>query len=272
VREFRVQFNGAEFIGEQAGAGDALVFLHCGVADHRQWRAQLDAFSKTHHCISYSRRGYGETQHDDRAFSEIDDLKLIMDHFGHEKATLVGNSLGGGLSIDFALADPDRVRAVCLVGSAVTGDDGSWYDDANDPPEFEKIWLERKRVQADGTLDQKIQSDLRSWIDGPLSPENRVDGQLRDLFAAMDRLAHTNEKPNNEIVPEKAVERLGELKVPVLSVCGLLDLPYMVALHQRFEQKIQNIESHYLENCAHLPAFEKPEAFNPILSAFLQRI
>jgi len=164
VREFRVQFNGAEFIGEQAGAGDALVFLHCGVADHRQWRAQLDAFSKTHHCISYSRRGYGETQHDDRAFSEIDDLKLIMDHFGHEKATLVGNSLGGGLSIDFALADPDRVRAVCLVGSAVTGDDGRLM----------ALWIKRSNLICDlGLMDLFLQKTasmvscvtyLRQWI------------------------------------------------------------------------------------------------------------
>jgi len=268
---FLFEHQGAVFDGVSAGTGKGIVFLHCGVADYRQWNAQVKFFKNEYKAIAYSRRGYGDTKHDDRAFSEVDDLIALLDHFEIEQAALVGNSLGGGLAIDMAFAHPDRVSLISILGSSVTGDDGSWYDDANDPEEVSEFLNLWRSVQSSGSLEEKLAIDVQAWVNGPATANDRVSSALQALFKDMDRKRHETVKPTKEAIPAPAFDRLSDLDLPVQAICGKLDLPYMVALHKRFESMILNVESHYIPDCAHLPAFEKPELVNEMIAEFLGR-
>ena len=73
--------------------------------------------------------GYGRSPAPTAPYRLHEDLVGLLDALGIERAALVGNSMGGKIAIDAALADPDRVSALVLVGAAVSGCSFRAYSD-----------------------------------------------------------------------------------------------------------------------------------------------
>ncbi|NJP31477.1 alpha/beta fold hydrolase [Micromonospora sp. HSS6-12] len=94
------------------------------------WREQVDALASRHRVIALDLRGYGESELPPAPFANHDDVAGLLDALGIERAALVGWSFGGAVAIDTALAHPDRVTALALLGAAVSGN--RWSDEAND--------------------------------------------------------------------------------------------------------------------------------------------
>jgi len=130
-----VPVGSALLAAESDGSGPALVCLHAGVCDRRMWRPLAERLHAEHQVIAYDRRGFGESPSDDEPHSDIDDLSSVLDRcVGSAPVVLMGASRGGALAIDFALAQPERVRALVLFASAVSGD----RDDAPLPDAIQK--------------------------------------------------------------------------------------------------------------------------------------
>lgn len=63
--------------------------------------------------------------------------------------------------------------------------------------------------------------------------------------------------------------RLGELHMPVLLLAGAFDLPAINAGMQAMAAELPNAEFHCVDDCAHLPSVERPDAINAHLVRFL---
>jgi pimeloyl-ACP methyl ester carboxylesterase len=113
--------NGARINYERAGAGFPLVFLHAGIADARMWEPQVAAFAKQIDVIRPDQRGFGKSELPSNPWSPGDDLLALIDDLALKPAHLVGCSMGGGVSIDFALDHPDMISKLVLVGSSIGG-------------------------------------------------------------------------------------------------------------------------------------------------------
>jgi pimeloyl-ACP methyl ester carboxylesterase len=66
-------------------------------------------------------------------------------------------------------------------------------------------------------------------------------------------------------------ERVGKLGIPTLVFWGIQDKTVPFEDSQALLKAIPHAEFHALENCGHLPHYEKPEIVNPILLEFLRR-
>src|SRR5258708_39952180 len=121
TRQGFVETSGAEIYFEIAGAGEALVMLHGHLVDSRQWDDQFAAFGATHTVVRYDARGHGQSSLPPAPFSHSADLHALVKFLGIERAVLMGCSGGGGACIDFALAHPNLVKGLILVGSSVEG-------------------------------------------------------------------------------------------------------------------------------------------------------
>jgi pimeloyl-ACP methyl ester carboxylesterase len=99
------------------------VFLHPGLWDGRVWDEQFAVFSRTYRVLRFDFRGYGRSSRPDPGlpYSHVSDLSAVMDAAGIERASLVGNSMGGRVAIDFALTHPERVDALVLAATNVGG-------------------------------------------------------------------------------------------------------------------------------------------------------
>jgi pimeloyl-ACP methyl ester carboxylesterase len=266
---FSVRFDGATLAGEAAGFGLPVVFLHAAVTDRRLWANQMGELSAAgYHVISYDRRGYGETESPDEPFNHLIDLEEVLDQLGIHAAVFVGASEGGALAIDFAIEHPERTVGLVLVGTALTG------SPEPELPEEAELMLDAQHYaqeRQNWSSVNKIEAHL--WLDGPLSPNGRVEGEARDLFLDMNgnALAKSHVLTNEE-ERDPAIDNLALVTAPVLLVVGDLDFPHIIERHNDLSEEFENAFAVVLEDTAHLPSLERPDLFNPLLLEFLDAI
>src|SRR5262249_40904422 len=104
-----------------------VVLLHDGLLHSVVWDRVWAPLCRAHHVVRYDRRGYGRSPAATAAFSPEEDLLRVMEGTHVSRATLVGSSSGTALALDFALAHPDRVEALALIGPVVHGMRSSDY-------------------------------------------------------------------------------------------------------------------------------------------------
>ena len=254
----------------QTGVGHALAFLHAGVTDKRSWEPLIKELSKTIgsiHCVTYDRRGFGDSIFTEERHSRVGDLVAVLDACNLSSAILIGNSQGGRIAIDMTLLHPGRVKALVLIGTAVSGapEVDSYPLDVSE--------LKRKIEAAEAAVDLDLLNRLEAhlWLDGPSSMEGRVGGATRELFLSMNRRA-LNAPSVGEVTDNvDAWTNLSKIHVPVLLIVGQLDLPHVQARSQLMAEIIPKAEFVSMENVAHLPALEAPPLCAEIIAKFLAR-
>jgi pimeloyl-ACP methyl ester carboxylesterase len=267
---FEIAFDGALIRGAAAGFGLPVVFLHAGVADRRMWTDQMSTLaSEGYHVVAYDRRGFGETTTDDVPFSHVVDLEAVLDRLGLNAVVLVGCSRGGALAIDFAIEHPERVVGLVLVGTALSGDEGG---EREDPEEIEALLDTLRYAEERRNIDSVNRIEAHLWLDGPLSKEGRVDGPARDLFLDMNAIALNHPKLTQEEPPDPAADHFDRITAPVLLIVGALDFPHILDRHEDLAEELDDAYAIVLEDTAHLPSLEAPEAFTPLLLEFLEAL
>src|SRR5687767_6330491 len=120
--EMLIPVDGGEVWAEDSGADlPALVLLHSGVGDSRQWDPLLPLLSPRYRTIRYDVRGYGRSARPAVRFTMLGDLAAVLDHLGLDRVGLVGCSQGGATAIDAALAHPPRVAGLVLLAPGLSG-------------------------------------------------------------------------------------------------------------------------------------------------------
>jgi pimeloyl-ACP methyl ester carboxylesterase len=183
----------------------------------------------------------------------------------------VGNSFGGKVALDVTLAHPGRVRALVLVAAALTGYEGS--------AELEAFDEEEDALLDAGQIDDAVELNLRTWLDGfgrdraPVSAEarQRVAGMQRGSFETVLAAYERTPPPGPVSWPEPAAAtRLGEIAAPTLVVGCAHDHPDFVAIAEVLAAGITEAE-HAVMETGHLAGFEQPEELNRLVLDFLAR-
>ncbi len=113
--------DGVEMAYVDKGKGTpALVFVHCGNCRKEIWRETLDAFARENRVVAMDLPGYGRSSAAKRETSSIAglgaDVAALVEHLKLDKVILVGNSLGGPVSLEAARRlGPKRVLGVVAV-------------------------------------------------------------------------------------------------------------------------------------------------------------
>jgi 3-oxoadipate enol-lactonase len=107
---------------EVAGSGPTLLLVHAGIADRRMWDDQVGPFAAAGwRVVAADLPGFGETPRPDGPVALWATLRDLLARLGVDRAVVVGCSLGGRAAVDLAVAAPERVRALVLVGSSLAG-------------------------------------------------------------------------------------------------------------------------------------------------------
>lgn len=257
---------GSEWSSDRTSSG-VIVALHAGVADRRAWTGCAPGWaSDGWRVVAYDRRGFGDSTWRAEPHDHVADLVAVVDERHIDRAVLVGNSMGGGLAIDFALAHPGRVQALVLVGSAVTGE--SPVEDVGTEAE-QALDSAIGAAEDAGDLDEVNRLECHYWLDGPEQAEGRVGGEVRQRFLSMNRRALTAPDVGERRSPPDAWPRLEKIAVPTLVVAGVLDERMILAFADRLTRDIPGAHLVQLPDSAHLPSLDDTQRFTSVVADFL---
>lgn len=120
-----VDAGGVRTYYEVRGSGDPLILLHGGFATIETWRGQAPVFAERYRVYLPERRGHGRTPDVEGPMGfglMARDTIDFMEALGTGPAHLVGWSDGGYVATELALARPDLVRRLVLIGTAANAD------------------------------------------------------------------------------------------------------------------------------------------------------
>jgi pimeloyl-ACP methyl ester carboxylesterase len=268
MSERRVDVSGGRLHVVDEGAGPPIVLLHAGVADQRSWEVVVPGLAAAgYRVVTYDARGVGQSTTDDVGFSHRADLVALLDALAIERAVLVGNSRGGQTAFDTALEFPDRVAAIVGVAAGVGGFDGE-----STPAELEILEAYRRLDSAKPfDADALTEFEIGIWLDGPGLPPGRVDPATRESFRAMATALNERDPAGSEIrLDPPAIDRLGDLRCPVLAIAGGLDFSEVVQAARRIEAEAPDARALVWPDVAHMIGMEAPERLSDAIIAFLE--
>jgi 3-oxoadipate enol-lactonase len=265
------EVNGAHLYYEIAGSGHTVVLVHAGIADHRMWDDQFAPFPERYRVIRYDQRGFGQSTAPAGSFAFHDDLYYLLRQLDVTQATIVGVSQGGTTAINLALAHPEMVDGLVVVGSGLGGLE--WP-----PPTPEELALFAQVEEAAEAGDFATANDLEVhiWVDGPRRNSDTVDSDVRERVRDMNLQTFTrhdeNEQAQSQELEPPARARLGEIETPTLILIGDQDVSSIQAIADYLAADIPGARKVVLPNTAHVPNMEYPEVFNQIVLDFLDSL
>jgi pimeloyl-ACP methyl ester carboxylesterase len=253
---------------EVAGEGPGVALLHSTVCDSRMWDAEFAALAERCQVLRYDFRGFGRSPMPAEDWSSVDDLRGLLDEVGMERPALVGLSGGAAAALDFALAEPDRVRALVLAAPAVAG--LPWSEEVRRYGEEEDALVEA------GDLDSAVELTLRTWVDGPHRRPDAVDPAVRAKVGEMQRRAYelqlAAEPGEQRRLEPPAAERFEEVAVPTLVIVGDADVPDILERAELLARRVPGARKVVLPGVAHMVNLERPEEFLRLLVEFLDGV
>ncbi len=255
------------------GKGPAIVFVHGLSGSWPNWLEQLPVFAGDHRVIAMDLPGFGHSPmpHEQitiSAYARM--LDELLEKLGVSAATVVGNSMGGFVSTELAIAFPQRVERLVLVSAAGI----STY--RHPGVERAEPYLRRLApMVALYTGWTAAQSDwvtrrpgLRNLTLGFVTrhPDRLPAALAAEQLRGVGKPGFVQALKANIDYPIK--ERLPEIACPTLIVWGAEDKVIPVADASVFEQLIPNSRKVIFEDTGHMAMLERPASFNKLLSEF----
>ena len=257
------------------GDGPPLVMLHVMAATADCWMYTRDSLKRRFRVVTPDLPGHGRSTGGSRRYglsfytAWLDDF---LDALALPAVALVGHSMGGAISLAYALAHPDRVQALVLIDALGVGRNlprgvlrrviGGW-------PHLLMAGLTRRD-------DPYLFRFFQPWVYlDPWGPPRRGIERmaalnrphlLRTVWAGLRLLLADFVLSRRRVA---LVERQPEIAVPTLIVWGLHDGLLPVAHAYEGLARIPNAQLVLIERSAHEPMLEQPEDFNAALFDFL---
>src|ERR1700757_1766056 len=124
-----LDLHGERVAYRDAGAGEALLFIHGMAGSSATWRAVIPQLSKKYRVVAPDLLGHGESAKPRGDYSLggfAVSLRDLLDELGISRATVVGQSLGGGVAMQLTYQHRDYCQRLVLISSGGLGPDLSW--------------------------------------------------------------------------------------------------------------------------------------------------
>jgi 2-hydroxy-6-oxonona-2,4-dienedioate hydrolase len=243
----------------EAGSGPTVILLHGLGGSSVVWNFNIGPLAEKYHVVVPDQIGFGKSDKplvNYRIRTYVDFLDQFCKQLKIERATLVGNSMGGWIAAIFTAAFPDRVDKLVLVDAAGYAppkdvDTRAFFSLNPTTRAGTKILLSKvfynKAFQTDAAVDQAIAARMAAG-DG-----YTIKSITESIIRGEDFL--------DDVVKT--------IKQPTLIVWGRQDGLVPLVNGERFNKDIAGSKMVVIDECGHIPNTEKPGEFNAALLKFL---
>ena len=245
-----------------AGSGPVVVLLHGLGGNSTNWAFTTPALTQKFRVIVPDQVGFGQSDKpliNYRVGTYVDFLDKLLGQLKVERATLVGNSMGGWVAAAYAVKYPAKVEKLVLVDSAGFAP----------PKDFDLATLsglnpstreEMKRLAGMVFYNPLLKSDAAVDV---LLAQRMSAGDGYTIQRLVESIYH-----NEDMLDGK----LAGLKQPVLIVWGREDgLTPLAREGEKFRRELPGAQWVVFDGCGHVPQFEKAAEFNAALLKFLSQ-
>ncbi|MCC7487486.1 MAG: 3-oxoadipate enol-lactonase [Burkholderiales bacterium] len=259
----KLKTNGVELNYEIEGSGPWLTMSHSLACDLHMWDPQMAGLTGGFRVLRFDTRGHGASSapKGDYTLEDLaDDVKGLLDGLGIRQTHWAGLSMGGMIGQAFALRYPGVFQSMVLADTT-----------SRLPPDAGKMWVDRVRIAREQGMGGLVDATLARWFTGPYR-DSRKD--------VMERIANGIRATPVEgfagcchaISKVDYLDRLKEIKVPALVIVGEHDLGTPPEAARAIQQNLPGSELAVIASAAHLSNVEQAEAFNKVLTGFLDRV
>lgn len=253
-----------------------VILIH-GLMSHRGvWTRTIEILKDRFFCIAFDLPGFGESdkpRNGDYAITKQAERALaIADHFGFEKFTVIGHSMGGQIATYLAASRaPQRVYKLVSVAGVVTGRLADKVQNVTRPMvsigekfpasyRFSRVLVEWKPLACwmfEAWFYEPEKLPFDSW---------RLDRQM----AVNPETASSTPKAWDSLNATDLTGCLRDISSPALVVFGGKDGTVPVEQAYLFKEQLPSAQLLVLEQCGHFPMYEKFEEYMTALEVFLK--
>ena len=258
--DIRIHYN-------EVGEGDAVIFLHGGGPGATSWSnffKNVGVVSEQYRCLLVDQPGFGKsdsvTMVEPRSTVNARAVRDLMDALGIEKASLIGNSMGGATAITFAVDYPNRIDKLIIMGSG----------GAASPPLFAPSPTEGIKILNEVFESPSVEG-LRRLInvmlfDGSMVPDEVLEQRYKTI---MDNPDHLTARRNSVTTMRDLSMDLPGIAAPTLVLHGRNDRVVPLENGLRLVTSIPNSRLVVLNQCGHWAQYEHSDVFNRLVMDFL---
>ena len=250
------------------GEGPAVILIHGFFFDHTCWQRNIEVLARRYRVYALDLWGFGYSTRDPLPYSYplfAAQLLAFMDRLNIDRAALVGQSLGGGVAIEFSVRHPDRVSQLVLVDAAGM---------PNPEPFTARMFMLRGvgeallRLPVD-SIRRRMLDDFFLYDPGSVTPalfqdlvrSQKIRGTIAAALALM-RLRFADKL-------EAGIQQLAGRPIPTLIVWGEHDRAILPQIGLKMHALLPDSEFASIPSAGHVPNLEQPETFNRLLLEFI---
>ena len=270
------------------GEGPDLVLVHGLGGSVDNWSAVGPALADRYRVFALDLRGFGRTPLEDRGSTQVKDNRVLLDRFLDEvvggPAILVGNSMGGMISILESAAEPEKVRALALV-DPVLPYEATEHGDPAVVGVFSVYMLENAHEIVQGYLDSagpeesvRMTLELCS-VDAKRIPQDAVEAlvslahERADMkWAARAQIEAARSLLELSANADEYFAAVAAVTAPTLLLHGEKDRLIPLAAAEALAAKRPDWTFEVFEDIGHIPQLEAPERFLAALNGWIDRM
>ena len=243
----------------EAGSGPTVILLHGLGGSSQGWNFNIGPLAEKFHVVVPDQIGFGKSDKplvNYRIRTYVDFLDQFCKQLKIERATLVGNSMGGWIAAMFTASFPDRVDKLVLV-------DAAGYRPPKDLDMNTLFGLNPTTRAEMKVLVGKV------FYNKAFQSDSAIDQSMAVRLAAGD--GYTIKSITESIIRGEDFldDVVKTIKRPTLIVWGRQDGLVPLADGEHFNKDIAGSKMIVIDQCGHVPNVEKPGEFNAALLKFL---
>jgi pimeloyl-ACP methyl ester carboxylesterase len=259
----------------QAGNGPVVVLIHGITSDSRTWRRVMPYLARRFTVIAPDLTGHGGSDKPKGDYSlgaHASALRDLLAALGHDRASFVGHSLGGGIAMQLSYQFPERCERLVLVDSGGLGRGVSMLLRAATLPGSELVLplLAASRLLDAGRLAGGLLGRLGLRAGTDIEEIARGHATLADAGAraAFVQTLRSVVEPGGQRVNAANRLYLAE-RMPLLVMWGEHDSLIPVAHAHETHELLPSSRLEVFPESGHFPQLDEPERFIDVLGAFI---
>jgi pimeloyl-ACP methyl ester carboxylesterase len=246
---------------EAYGRGQPVILLHGWLGSWGYWLKTMEALKDQYRCYALDFWGFGESGKRRSSYAVIDFVSLVdqfMTRLGIEAAPIVGHSMGGTVAMALALAKPERVQRIIVVGSPIDGNSLNIFLRLAGKPWIASIvWHSPTALQFGIKLFSPfIVKDWPEWY--KMITRDLSSTTLEAFFKSIGALHRTDLR-----------QQLPLITAPVMGIYGVGDNVVEPSQANIITNKAVLSRIKMMSGSRHFPMLDEPQAFIHQLADFL---